>query len=140
MCPLELCPGPTILTARPRDDNDDAFVEMSEGSGQRDEVPRFSRALLLSSSCRFSKQFDFAHFQKKEALLIQIFKTIRLCTFFRHFSKQLGVVYICMKTKKTTLYAYLKKNLDFAWWNSFEENKNSFDSINLENNDRVLKQ
>ena len=33
MCPLELCPGPTILTARPSDDNDDAFVEMSEGSG-----------------------------------------------------------------------------------------------------------
>ena len=45
-----------------------------------------------------------------------------------------------MKTKKTTLYAYLKKNLDFAWWNSFEENKNSFDSINLENSDSVLKQ
>ena len=27
-----------------------------------------------------------------------------------------------------------------TWWNSFEENKNSFDSINLENNDSVLKQ
>ena len=42
--------------------------------------------------------------------------------------------------KEDNFVCLLKKKLDFAWWNSFEENKNSFDSINLENNDSVLKQ
>ena len=47
--------------------------------------------------------------------------------------------------KEDNFLSLFQKQLDFAHgriWsrNSFEENKNSFDSINLENNDRVLKQ